>query len=61
MKKIMTAAALVLGLASFNGVAAHLVESTPTGQQDTGVVSTGSTSLTPLGVQLSEKPVLAGT
>lgn len=60
MKKIMTAVAFVLGFASFSGVAAQLAESPPLVQQDAGVVSTGSTSLTPLGVQLSEKSVLAG-
>ncbi|WP_158781362.1 YdgH/BhsA/McbA-like domain containing protein [Pantoea sp. BAV 3049] len=62
MKNIKFAlAAVVLGSISFASLAADQVDSAPANQQKIGVISaTGSTNLTSLENQLSEKAELAG-
>ncbi|KGT91627.1 membrane protein [Erwinia typographi] len=62
MKNIKLAvAAVMLSTLSFGSMAAELVTSAPDNQQKIGVISaTGSTNLTSLESQLSEKAELAG-
>ncbi len=62
MKNIKLAvAAVMLSTLSFGSMAADLVTSAPDNQQKIGVISaTGSTNLTSLESQLSEKAELAG-
>ncbi|MGE9552062.1 multiple stress resistance protein BhsA [Erwinia amylovora] len=62
MKNIKLAlAAVILGSVSFASLAAEQVDSAPVNQQKIGVISaTGSTNLTSLENQLSEKAELAG-
>lgn len=62
MKNIKLAvAAVILSTLSFGSMAADLVTSAPDNQQKIGVISaTGSTNLTSLESQLSEKAELAG-
>lgn len=62
MKNIKLAlAAVILGSVSFASLAAEQVDSAPANQQKIGVISaTGSTNLTSLENQLSEKAELAG-